>query len=584
MIKKSVTILLLAAVLLPVFALPLAAFAQTTPPAIPAAPSADLCGLTKTILDTTGISSLLSSLQSTISGFITSTLGSGLGFVGIAVQEVPVKDEVVRSNTGYLVTKESTCDPVFRFIAAVLIRSLTDSIIGWIQGGEVAGGNVGFIGNFEEALRFEADARGGEFLNNLAGINLCGNIGAFLQIALRTSLSLQQRFQCTVTDIVENVEDFFADFNQGGWPAFIRLSLQPQNNPYGAYLLALDAKAGEESSALLGHELRAKTGIGYEGEYITIDRCTDTVTSLPSNIDPNTSNFVHNPDGTVSLCYKEKLIKTPGHLVAGLLQDAFKSNIDFAVVADEVNEAIEAIILALIDRLTTSGEGVFSPDAGLTTETGLDPVEGDLEELTIITAFLPVGTVGVTYSAQLSAINGVLPYSWSIIAGALPAGLTLDIDGLISGTPTTAGVPYFTVEVTDAEGTTDTEELYLEIVTAATPPPPPPGGTTPPPPAVTYDLTVTPLVCNTSLPTNLVSWDPYPDATSYTIFSCQGENCVFSAGSTLATVQAPATTYSHLGVFTNTSYTYALTPFVGSIQSSFPGVYPEADITTDSCP
>ena len=62
---------------------------------------------------------------------------------------------------------------------------------------------MGFVGNLTQTLRREADLAGGEFLNNLTGINLCGNIGAFLRITLRTP-GLSQQLGCSLTDIERN--------------------------------------------------------------------------------------------------------------------------------------------------------------------------------------------------------------------------------------------------------------------------------------------------------------------------------------------------------------------------------------------
>ena len=54
-------------------------------------------------------------------------------------------------------------------------------------------------------------------------------------------------------------------------------------------------------------------------------------------------------------------------------------------------------------------------------------------------ATLPAATVGQPYSYQLTENGGVPPYTWSIISGSLPAGLTLNqSSGLISGTTTLA--------------------------------------------------------------------------------------------------------------------------------------------------
>jgi hypothetical protein len=68
--------------------------------------------------------------------------------------------------------------------------------------------------------------------------------------------------------------------------------------------------------------------------------------------------------------------------------------------------------------------------------------------LTIVTTSpLPAGSNGAAYSRQLQAIGGFLPYFWTVTAGALPAGLTLGLDGRITGTPTATGTFNFTVDV-----------------------------------------------------------------------------------------------------------------------------------------
>lgn len=59
---------------------------------------------------------------------------------------------------------------------------------------------------------------------------------------------------------------------------------------------------------------------------------------------------------------------------------------------------------------------------------------------------LPDGTVGTAYTAQLVAVGFVNPL-FSIVAGTLPDGLTMDGTGLISGTPTTDEVDTLTFGV-----------------------------------------------------------------------------------------------------------------------------------------
>jgi hypothetical protein len=85
--------------------------------------------------------------------------------------------------------------------------------------------------------------------------------------------------------------------------------------------------------------------------------------------------------------------------------------------------------------------------------------------LVLTTTDLPSATQGVSYSATLTASGGTPPYNWSITAGSLPAGLTLNPStGLISGTPTAGGKLFFTAQVSDAQSPTATTAKELSII------------------------------------------------------------------------------------------------------------------------
>jgi large repetitive protein len=63
---------------------------------------------------------------------------------------------------------------------------------------------------------------------------------------------------------------------------------------------------------------------------------------------------------------------------------------------------------------------------------------------------LPGGTLSEAYSTTIQAEGGVKPYTFAVMAGALPSGLALSSGGVISGAPAATGTASFTIQVTDS--------------------------------------------------------------------------------------------------------------------------------------
>jgi hypothetical protein len=77
---------------------------------------------------------------------------------------------------------------------------------------------------------------------------------------------------------------------------------------------------------------------------------------------------------------------------------------------------------------------------------------------------LPNGVAGVTYNQMASVTGGVGAVAYSISAGSLPTGLSLDSNtGSISGTPTVTGTSNFDITAIDANTCTGTNSYSITI-------------------------------------------------------------------------------------------------------------------------
>ena len=87
--------------------------------------------------------------------------------------------------------------------------------------------------------------------------------------------------------------------------------------------------------------------------------------------------------------------------------------------------------------------------------------------LTVNPASLPNGSQGIAYSQTVTASGGTAPYTFALISGALPAGLSLNAaSGAITGTPSGSGTSNFTVQATDSNGNIGSRAYAVNIGTA----------------------------------------------------------------------------------------------------------------------
>jgi hypothetical protein len=105
-------------------------------------------------------------------------------------------------------------------------------------------------------------------------------------------------------------------------------------------------------------------------------------------------------------------------------------------------------------------DGQFSATATVTID-----VSDAATLVAITTASLADARVGKNYVQMLQATGGTMPYRWSVVAGTLPAGLSINAtNGRIYGFATAVGSYAFTVRVVDARGAAADRSLTIRVV------------------------------------------------------------------------------------------------------------------------
>jgi hypothetical protein len=144
-----------------------------------------------------------------------------------------------------------------------------------------------------------------------------------------------------------------------------------------------------------------------------------------------------------------------GHLGSQVIHAGDRVTVSIPDVTNGPTTGAQALTVS-----TSSDQAATNSDAYTLTE---------LAGPTITTTGLPGAVVGASYHQALAANGGTVPYTWSLSAGALPAGLSLNAStGTITGVPGSAGLSGFTVTVSDRDGESDAATFSIEVLAGVT--------------------------------------------------------------------------------------------------------------------
>ncbi|MFH1192934.1 MAG: hypothetical protein V1656_01290 [Candidatus Jorgensenbacteria bacterium] len=239
----------------------------------------EIANAAKEILKKTGID---------IENSILNALKNKTGLEDFVASEVPVKDQAVvdqlkiserkadeqiaqqkiaEKNADTRVKCNELLKTTNETIKRALLYQLSTQIVDWIQTGE----EPQFIKQPGKFLEDTGNLAVDRFISRVAP-RLCEPFRLSVQLQIptvrREDNPFYEQITCSLDKVVSNMENFYADFREGGWVAYNEM-LKPQNNYYGASLAVLDAAAQERAAA----EKTAQSGL--KDGYVPIRKCTE---------------------------------------------------------------------------------------------------------------------------------------------------------------------------------------------------------------------------------------------------------------------------------------------------------------------
>lgn len=304
-----------------------------------------------------------------------------------------VKSVFIAGAMHSLQVKELALDAVAYAIAKQILRGITTSVVEWINNG--FNGNPSFLTNPGQFFTDIADEiLGGMILGSDLAF-LCSNfsIDIRLELAFKYRPFQRDRAACTLSDVIGNVtvagqgasiNGFTAgDFRQGGMPAFVSMTTEPQNNFIGAYVIASDEASARIANAQIEQQNQLTQGRGFLSfktckderiiNEVEANRLTARNNELAADGRTDSDEFIQNT-GQLQGYYESASnettrkvceVQTPGSVIAGTLETSLGSPVRELELADEFNEIINALFAQLIQRVLVGGlRGVSGQSAG----------------------------------------------------------------------------------------------------------------------------------------------------------------------------------------------------------------------------
>ncbi len=305
-----------------------------------------------------------------------------------AVVFVPIND--IQNNL-----KEQMADGIAYFLAKQFLRQITTSVVDWINTGFKGGPS--FVTDPAGFFTNSADEILGGLIEGTDLNFLCSPFSIDVRLNLKFRYRpFQRRISCTLSDVIKNsvgavkgasINGFMlGDWKQGGWPAFVSMTTEPQNNFYGASVEA-EYEAGIRIGSM---ELMKRDELNQGGGFLSWRSC-----ETRGVVDEGTIKYgeatqqeqedyyeTTSAEKTIKEQNKSKCsIETPGSTIANQLDKSLGIPAEELGLADEFNEIVNALFAQLVTQALSAGVRSLSGGGSSGSSSGGESYESYLERI-----------------------------------------------------------------------------------------------------------------------------------------------------------------------------------------------------------
>jgi hypothetical protein len=255
--------------------------------------------------------------------------------------------------------------PLAITMARTMVRNISNSIVNWINGGFE--GKPGFISDFRGLVTQTADQAIGNFIYGSDLKFLCQpfSVKIRLQLATKYQRAFQEEVRCTLSSITGNVNSFAKNNGGVGWNNWLEITTQPQNNQYGAYLIAESELASRIQSQLD----QVNSALNRNGGFLDYKVCDAQASDRETQAEVSeriarANQEISNGDSVdqsrlspTPRCKTGGRVVTPGSLVNDQAKKVLGGWSDQLNLATEIDQIVGALISHFADKMISGAQG-----------------------------------------------------------------------------------------------------------------------------------------------------------------------------------------------------------------------------------